>query len=111
MRCVARVCQSATTRSAARWRRHQGGGEMLEGIVRPRNGLGVAVVATCMAAFAASSAFAATSVKPDTIKTTSSGGCGTLPAIAPNDPSGLVPKLGKQYHTAYQGLDQYPIVK
>src|SRR5262245_12796777 len=70
-----------------------------------------AAAALCMTAFATSSAFAASKVTPDSVATTTSGGCGTLPYIAPNDPNGLLRKLGTSYPSSYVGWRDYPIVK
>src|SRR5262245_6797643 len=39
------------------------------------------------------------------------GTCGTLPAVAPNDPDHVVSRLGRTYRDDYVGFTDYPIVK
>jgi ribose transport system substrate-binding protein len=48
---------------------------------------------------------------PSPIAVSASGGCGTVPAVAPNDPTGVLRSLGSQYVAAYQGFRDYPLVK
>lgn len=71
-----------------------------------------AVITVCVAGFAATSAFAASkTVTPDTVKTSTSGGCGTVPYVAPKDPQHLVAKLGKNYQQNYVGFRSNTIMK
>ncbi len=72
--------------------------------------LGVSAAIVCMGAFASSSAFAAT-VKPDAIVSSKSGGCGTIPYVAPNDPNHLLRTLPKSHSSAYEGFREFPIEK
>ena len=62
-----------------------------------------------MAAFAAASAFGA-GAGPDKIATSRSGGCGTLPFIAPKGAAALN-VLPKGYAARYAGFEDYPILK
>jgi ribose transport system substrate-binding protein len=68
------------------------------------------VIALAVAAFAGSSALAAP-VTSDSIATSTSGGCGTVPYIAPDAPGHVLSSLPKGYAAAYTGFSDYPIVK
>src|SRR3954452_18632101 len=46
-----------------------------------------------------------------TIPVSASGGCGTLPTVAPNDPKGLLSQLGGKYADSYVGFRDYPLEK
>src|SRR4051812_34835777 len=46
-----------------------------------------------------------------TIPVSASGGCGTLPTVAPNDPKGLLSQLGGKYPDSYVGFRDYPLEK
>ena len=65
------------------------------------SGTGTAVATTASAGSGA----------PGAIPVSASGGCGTVPAVAPNDPSGVLRSLGSQYVSAYQGFRDYPLAK
>ena len=69
------------------------------------------VIALGVASSAGSSALAATAVTPDTITTSTSGGCGTVPYIAPDAPAHVLSSLPSRYAADYTGFTDYPIVK
>ena len=50
-------------------------------------------------------------MSPSDIPVSASGGCGTIPQIAPNDPTGALASLGPRYVSAYEGFRDYPISK
>jgi len=65
-----------------------------------------------MSMFAASSAFGASKgAQPDSVKISSSGGCGTVPYVAPSDPQRLLRSVPKSTRDAYIGWKDYPIQK
>src|SRR5690606_16200333 len=39
------------------------------------------------------------------------GGCGTLPAVPPNDPNGVLETLSEEYQRAYMGFTDFPLVQ
>src|SRR4051812_44223554 len=60
------------------------------------------VVVLCMSMFAGSSALGASKgTAPDAVKTSSSGGCGTIPYVAANDPQKLLRSVPKSTRDAY----------
>src|SRR6476619_5862478 len=69
-------------------------------------------VVLCMSMFAASSAFGASKgAQPDSVKISSSGGCGTVPYVTPSDPQRLLRSVPKSTRDAYIGWRDYPIQK
>ena len=56
-------------------------------------------------------ASATASGTPSAITVSASGGCGTVPAVAPDDPTGVLRSLGSKYVAAYQGFRDYPLAK
>jgi ribose transport system substrate-binding protein len=77
---------------------------------RPSRTAFAASVVTGVALLVGSSASAAT-VKPDKVTTSTSGGCGTVPYVAPDAPNHVLSTLPKAYAASYTGFTDYPIVK
>ena len=77
---------------------------------RPSRAAFAASVVTGVALLVGSSASAAT-VKPDKVTTSTSGGCGTVPYVAPDAPNHVLSTLPKAYAASYTGFTDYPIVK